>query len=173
MLVYLIAAVEALGYLSAVPVCVAFWLEGGDGLHAGVGAGTFDARAALRRAIRQAGRKRKKRRGARIGFGRGLRLFSKIKLERFVLRGRLGLGDAAATAVACGGLNALGASLRGRVEAVSVDVAPAFDADAPRVEIRGMVRARAGQIMIAAARSGFPRQRSKKTGGLPHGKAPD
>ena len=82
-----------------------------------------------------------------------LRLVMRLRFERVSVKGRLGLSDAAATALACGGLTALGSALRARSGSVEVDVAPAFDG--PRLELRGMVRARIGQIIVAAAKAQF------------------
>jgi predicted Zn-dependent peptidase len=82
-----------------------------------------------------------------------LRLFMRLRFERISVQGRLGLSDAAATALACGGLTALGSALRARSGSVEVDVAPAFDG--PRLELRGMARARIGQIIVAAAKAQF------------------
>ncbi|MBQ6345978.1 MAG: DUF2953 domain-containing protein, partial [Clostridia bacterium] len=63
--------------------------------------------------------------------------------------GRLGLGDAVSTALACGALRALGA---GRAV---VDVTPVFDGDGLCLELQGMIRLRSGQIMWAMAMSRF------------------
>lgn len=161
MLVYIVAMLEALGYLWAVPVCVAFCVDGEGGFRAGAAAGTFNTRAVLRRARLDMGRG-KKRPGRPKAAKAALRLLAHLRFERVSLKGRLGLSDAAATALACGALSALGAALRGRTRSLEVEVAPAFDG--PRAELRGIARARLGQIIFAAIQT---------TGGLPHGKASD
>ena len=61
---------------------------------------------------------------------------------------------AAATALACGALQALAAALSAQLGRASVDVVPDFGASAPEVALTGMLRLRAGQIIAAAARSG-------------------
>lgn len=155
MLVYLVALIEAFAYVSAVPVCAAFCLSLRDGLRVGAGVGAFDSRGALRRARRQMARGGRRRAKARVDARMALGTLKRLRFERVSLCGRLGLGDAAATAVACGGVTALASALRGRAASMEVDVAPLFDADAPTAELRGMIRARAGQIIVAAARSGI------------------
>ena len=45
MAVYIVAIVEALAYLGAVPVCGAFCLSVGDALRFGAGIGAFQRRA--------------------------------------------------------------------------------------------------------------------------------
>lgn len=169
MMVYVVALLDALIYLSAVPVCAAFCLNLRDGLRAGAGVGAFQSRGALRRARRQMARGGPVSIGPNIGPGAALRFVRGLRVDRVSLQGRLGLGDAAATALACGALTALGAALRGRAASLEVDVAPLFDVDAPTGELRGMIRARAGQIIIAAARSGI----RQITGRIAHGKASD
>ena len=162
MLVHIVALLEALAYLCAVPVCVAFCVSGEGGLRAGAAAGTFNTRAALRRARRQMDRGKRRNGRPKVPVKRLLRLFRRLRFERVSVKGVLGLSDAAATALLCGAITALGAALRGRAASLEVDIAPAFDG--PRAEVRGIIRARVGQIILAAIQT---------TGGLPHGKAPD
>ena len=150
--IYLVAAMQSLLYLASVPVCVTFCVSGEGGLKAGAGAGAFNARRALRRA-RRAMMKSGPRVKNRVPVKALLRLVMRLRFERVSVKGRLGLSDAAATALACGGLTALGSALRARSGSVEVDVAPAFDG--PRLELRGMVRARIGQIIVAAAKAQF------------------
>lgn len=155
MLVYLVAAVEALLYLSAIPLCGAFTLSTRNGLRFGVGLGAFERRFALRRAYRNSLKsgldpKRKKRSGP----GRALRILASLRGAALSLRGSLGLGDAAATALACGALRALASALGARSGTVEIFVAPLFDTAEPRVELQGMLRVRSGQIMTAAAKTG-------------------
>ena len=148
MLVYAVAILEALGYLCAVPVCVAFCVDGEGGLRAGAAAGTFSARAALRRARRQMDGRRRHRGRPGVPVKRLLKLLKRLRFERVSLKGALGLSDAAATALLCGAITSLGAALRGRAASLELDVAPAFDG--PRAELQGIIRARVGQIILAA-----------------------
>lgn len=150
MLVYIVAAGEALFYLASVPLCAAFYLSLGDGLRFGSGLGAFERRFALRRARRNGGAG-KGRGGGRLAW----RVLGRLRGMGVSLRGSLGLGDAAATALACGALRALGAAMAARAARVEIDVAPLFDAAEPRLELQGMIRARSGQIIAAAARSGI------------------
>lgn len=156
MLVYIVAGLQALAYLCAIPVCAAFWLTTEGGLRFGVGLAAFEGRAALRRAERgRAPRPKKRRGGEKGGAARALRVLRRLRGVAFSLRGHLDLGDAAATALACGTLNALALALGTRARRVHVDIVPAFDGGAIRVELRGMIRLRSGQIIIAAAKSGM------------------
>ena len=148
MIVYIVAALEALVYLRAVPVYVALRLDYDGMARVGAGIAAFDRRAAVRHAAAARPKARKK---PRLRLSRWARQsLRRVAFERIRLRGRVGLGDAAATAMACGMVQALAGGLFGG--AADVDVAPDFDAVAPRVALQGMLRARSGQIIIAAAR---------------------
>ena len=153
MLIYLIAAIEALAYLTSVPVSVAFCLDSRKGL--GIGAGAFRSGAALRRAKRHMSAQPKPPKGRKGGFARAVRLLKRLRLRSLSLRGEVTLGDAAATALACGALRALSPSIGIRAARVTVDISPRFDGKGPAVAIAGMIEARAGQIILAAARSGM------------------
>lgn len=158
MLVLLVAVAEALGYLSAVPLCGVFFFSTRDGLRFGVGLGAFEARHALRRARRDSLRPRRKtKKRDRASAARALRLLWRLRGAGFSLRGSLGLGDAAATALACGALRGLAASLCAGSGHVEIDVAPLFDAAKPRAELQGMIRARSGQIITAIVRTNMDR----------------
>ena len=139
--VILVAVLEALVYLASVPLWGAFVLSTEGGVRFGVGVSAFELRAALRRARRR--RALEKPRGK--GPGLSWDVLRRVRGARARIRGRVGLGDAAATALACGALRALGA---GRV---AVDVAPVFDGDGLCLELTGMIRLRSGQIMRAMA----------------------
>ena len=156
MLVYIVAIAQSLGYLLSVPVCGAFWLSAGDGLRFGTGLGAFQRRFALRRARRAGLRaKRRPKRRKKGGPAWTLRTLARLRGAGLTLRGSLGLGDAAATAVTCGLVEALAAAVGSRAGRVEVDVAPLFDAPEPRAELQGMIRVRSGQIIGAAARGGI------------------
>ena len=155
MLVYIVAILEALAYLGAVPVCAAFCLSTEGGLRAGTGVGVFERRFALRKA-RRASRSPivKKGKGRRGGLRRTLAVLRRLRGTSLILWGRLGLGDAAATAVACGALRALGPALAARTGQVDIAVVPVFDSAEPHVELQGMIQVRFGQIIAAGVRSG-------------------
>lgn len=150
MLVYAVALAQALAYLGAVPLYLALRLRAGDGFKWGVGFSAFERRFALRNLKPRAAKKR----GAKIKPRLAWDFARRLRVERVSVRGRLSLGDAAATAMACGALRALSGGLRAG-GTVAVDVAPDFDAAAPRAELQGMVRVRSGQVIIAAARCGL------------------
>lgn len=152
MLIYLVAALEALVYLCAVPICAAFCVSTKDAPRFGAGVAAFGGRAALRRARKNSVKPKKRRKSAAA---RPLKLLRRLRGVRVALWGRLNLGDAAATALACGALRALAEALAAtRAGRARVDVVPVFDGDAPQIVLAGMIRLRAGQIIAAAARGG-------------------
>jgi len=136
------ALIESLIYLAAVPVNGAFVLSTSNGVRFGVGVSAFGLRGAVRRA-------RRYRAGGKGGPGLSWGMVRRLRGARIRVRGALGLGDAASTALACGALRALGA---GRAV---VDVTPVFDGDGLCLELQGMIRLRSGQIMWAMAMSRF------------------
>lgn len=142
--VYLIAGLEALFYLCAIPVCAAFRLNTESAEPFGAGVALFGVRPALRNA-------KSKKGGARSA----LRVLLRLRGVSVTLRGSLDLGDAAATALACGALRAWFPALCVRADRVAVDVSPRFGGDGFSVELKGMIKARSGQIILAAARSGM------------------
>lgn len=148
MLVYLIAFGEMLFYLLSVPVNLAVRVKG---LRAGTGVAAFDVVAARRRAGRVL-RVGNNTDGKKPGFHAVWPVLRRMRFDRVELVGRVSLGDAAATALLCGGLNGLGRSLAGRAERLRVDVRPVFS-DELTFELRGMLRARTGQIMLAVLRT--------------------
>ena len=155
MLIYLIAALEAAFYLMAVPLNAALRFESQGGPRLGMGLSAFASGRAARQARQRLRRLRpRKRRALPKGSLRlAARFFRELKPEEVRLTGRVSLGDAAATALFCGGLNALGQSLRGPMPVVCVGVRPDFSG-AARVELQGMIRVRTGHIMLAAAKTG-------------------
>ena len=138
--ILLTVVIETMIYFSAIPVNGAFCLSTANGLRYGVGVSAFGLRGAVRRArqYRAAGKGRR-----RLPWD----VIRRVRGARFRVSGRLGLGDAAATALACGALRALGAG--GAV----VDVTPVFDGNGLCLELQGMIRLRSGQIIRAMAMS--------------------
>ncbi len=157
MIVYIVAAAQALVYLGAVPLHLAFCLRTRDGLRFGAGISAFVRRAARRRAQRAARRGELKLPKLKKGAsppGWLMPCLRCLRLESVRVQGSLGMGEAAATALACGGVRALGRALRGVAPRVRLEVAPDFSEDGPRVDLRGMIRVRSGQIILAALRGG-------------------
>ena len=156
MLIYLVALLQSLLYFSAVPVCAAFCLTWRGGVRLGVGIGAFERRFALKmarkksRLLTQTPNERDK-----TGFKLAWRTLRRLRGAGITLRGTLCLGDAAATALACGALDALGASFGAEAARVRIDVRPVFNAWEPEAALQGMIRARAGQIILAAAKGGM------------------
>ena len=148
MFVYLVALLQALLYLLSIPVNLAVRVKG---LKAGTGLAVFDGIAARRRAARSLSSGNDVE-GKGPGFREIWPILRRMRFDRVELVGRVSLGDAAATALLCGGLNGLGRSLAGRAERLRVDVRPVFS-DELAFELRGMLRARTGQIMLAVLRT--------------------
>ena len=152
MLIPVIAILDALIYLAEVPICLAFCIGGALPPRFGAGVCAFDEGAALRRAQRDMARTAPHKPPRRGELSLLWRTLKTLRPDRFMLRGVVGLGDAAATALACGALRALAAALGVKAREAEIDLAPEFASDAPRVAVQGMLRARAGQIIVAAAR---------------------
>ena len=166
MIVYWAAAAQALLYLCAAPIYVcAVARAAPGGLGWGVGLSILSAARARRHAARAMERPRLKTRTSRrrpptpakpaarrirakIALIRAALCFVRHLRPRARLQGALGLGDAAATALVCGGLAALGA-----IPGLDVAVAPDFRANRFQADLSGMVCARPGQIIYAAARA--------------------
>lgn len=146
--ILLTAILETLFYLLSVPLNAAFALSTADGVRWGVGVSAFELRPALRRAREYRPVKRRLKSGAKPSW----QFIRRLRGARIRLRGRLGLGDAAATAVACGALRGLASALAARAGRVEVDVTPVFAGEVC-LELTGMIRLRAGQIMTAMALS--------------------
>ena len=144
-MLYLIAVLETLFYLCSIPVRAAFRLNTESAAPFGAGVGLFHARPATR------GPKPKRR----VGTGAVLRMLRRLRFASITLRGSVNLGDAAATALACGALRALSPSIGIRAARVTVDISPRFDGKGPAVALAGTIEARVGQIILAAARSGM------------------
>ena len=158
MLVPTVAALEALFYLSQMPLFLAFRLTWRDGLRFGAGAALVNARAAMARA-EGAARAGRQARGLRPD-RRFLRGFvRRLRAEEIRVTGKLCLGDAAATALGCGAAGALQGGLGARADRVSVTIEPDFG-DRPGLALWGMVTVRAGHIIAAAAGSGLERLRA-------------
>ena len=136
--VMIVAVVETLLYLLAVPFYWVFTLSAREGVRFGAGVSAFALRGAARRA-------RRYRAVGKGGLGLSWDVLRRLRGARIRVRGRLGLGDAGTTALACGALRALGA---GRA---AVDVTPVFDGDGLCLELQGMIRLRSGQIIRAMA----------------------
>ena len=150
----------ALFYLGAVPVKLAFRLQAGDGFTFRFGISVFESRFALRRTLSPPKTPPKipgflqklNWKNALKSARRTLRfLIHHTKLEEFSLDGFFGTGDAAVTALVCGGISAIGHTLRGIFgRKISVGLTPDFSGGSLRAELHGMISVRVGHIMLAA-----------------------
>ncbi len=146
MLPALVAFVEALFYLMCVPVHLALLLDDRGGLRVGAGVSAFVRRRARRRALRNLGSSGQRRGG--MTPERAWAVLRRLRFERVELAGRLSLGDAAATSLACGWLTGLACALKNRAGFLRADVRPDFSNDL-HIELRGMLTARTGHIIRA------------------------
>ena len=146
LIVNIVAALEALFYLCAIPVHLAVRV---DGLRVGAGLAAFERRYARRRAEVELAAPPGQG-GSAPDYRRILQLLKRLRIERVELTGRVALGDAAATAILCGMIGGLSRAFRGRVRRMRVDVRPDFASERVAVEMTGMIRARSGQIILAA-----------------------
>ena len=71
----------------------------------------------------------------------------RLRIERIILNGSFGSGDAAATALICGSISAIGCMI---CKYAALRLTPDFSADRLRVDLTGMISLRAGHIMTAA-----------------------
>ena len=146
MLPALVAFIEALFYLMCVPVHLALLLDDRGGLRLGAGVSAFVRHRARRRALRDLAASGRKGNGRTPE--RAWAVLRRLRLERLELAGRLSLGDAAATCLACGMLTGLACALKSRAGSMRADVRPDFSNDL-HIELRGMLTARTGHIIRA------------------------
>ena len=134
-------------YLTQIPLKVAVvW----KGLGAGAAVSAFEGRFALRRAEKKRAR-REKGGGGGISARTALRLLRSCSLEEFSASLRVGTGDAAATALLCGGLRALCETLRAFAERGQIRVEPDFAAPRFEAEGRALISIRTGEALLALA----------------------
>lgn len=158
MLVPLAAAAVGLAYFAAVPVKIAFVLRPGAGARFGLGIAAFEGRFARRAAEGRLARPRARRKKPAFDKKILKLILELLRTVRYLLRhaeldvrGRLGLGDAALTALACGSAGALAAAARAATGAhLRAEIAPDFGEMRPSGEITGIITLRAGHIMLAA-----------------------
>jgi len=151
----MVAAAVTLFYLSAIPVHVSFFLRVGVDTRFGLGISIFEPRLAFRRSLKQnAGLKPPKltEKLHPADILSSIRTMLKhLRIERICLDGIFGSGDAAVTALVCGGISSIHCALHGMQKGiVHLNLQPDFSADRLRVDLSGMISLRAGHIMIAA-----------------------
>ena len=162
MVVYWVAAAELLFYLCAVPLRMAFCLRSEGEIKFGAGIGFFERRFALNQALarlsgeKPAGKFFKLRWKNIPDAGKLIWGFVKrIQIDQVSLYGRFSMGDAASTALICGGVNALACALRAATPKVSMNIHPEFNHSSVHIELQGMICVRTGQVMFAAILSGL------------------
>lgn len=160
--VYLVAAAQALFYLGAVPLHAAAFVDCGGDLRYGAGVSAFDYRRAVRRA--SASRHRRRRRPGPTP-GQTLRFLRALRVERLEISGHACLGDAALTALFCGGLNAAAHALpcpsRSGVRAD-------FAGQAVSVRLEARLTVRLGRVALAMLSAALRREhKSARIPGCP------
>lgn len=161
----LTTAAVALFYLSAIPVRIVFCLRLGPDAGFGLGVAVFEERFARKIALER-----------RDGGGKVPSLLRKadlasaaksllraadfavrhLRLDELSLDGTFGSHDASLTALVCGGLNALGCTLRASTRRnVRASLRPDFAADRLYGELSGIISIRVGHIMLAALLGAF------------------
>ena len=156
MIVYWVAAIETLIYLSAIPLHIAIYIRATDGFAISAGFSLFEKRFARKRAFRRLGRAQKAKRNRPSGksMPRKVRLIihmlRHLKQIRIHFRGTLGLGDAASTALIYGSIQSLKYALHPFYPNLRLDILPDFNGEKSHAEIQGMISVHTGQIIYAA-----------------------
>jgi len=157
MIVPLVTAAVTLFYLNAVPIRLAFSLRTGPDGGFGLGVAPFEARFARRRALKKKLHPPKKMTlPSKELVQAGRAALKHLHIESVRVDGVFGSGDAALTALVCGGTDALGHTLRASTgRNVRLHLQPDFAAEKMHVELLGMISLRVGHIMLAALLGAF------------------
>ena len=144
----LVTAAVTLFYLGAIPVCSVFHWRSGERFRFGIS--VFESRFAHMRTHRPRPEHHEKPKLHPADILQPAKYLLK-HLVSARIDGSFGTGDAAATALICGGVRSIGHALRcatGR--SVRLSLTPVFSADRLQAELSGMISLRAGHIMLAA-----------------------
>lgn len=154
----MMTAAVTLFYFSAVPIHIAFRLRIGKDSFFGFGISVFEPRFALR----QSCKKRKffhkppssHRKPSRLGLLKSI--LKHVRIEQIRLDGSIGVCDAALTALLCGSASALACAFCGKNgRSARVSLQPDFAANTLHADLSGMIRVRAGHIMLATLLGAF------------------
>ena len=159
--VYLAAFVTFGFYLSAIPVKFVLLLRVASKPGFGVGTAIFESRFAFKKANQRALGEKKHLPWKRVDadfqklpskFKLALHFLQSMRLEALRAEGRIGLPDAAQTALACGLARAAEGALGTRIGpgAVRFAVNPDFSGGGIELAIWGIFSVRAGQIILSA-----------------------
>ena len=158
--VYLAAALTFGFYLCAVPVKFALILRVSGSSGFGAGTAVFEGRYALKKANRRALGEKKHLpwKQAETDFSKipaklkiARHFLKSVRLESLRAQGRIGLPDAAQTALLCGFARAAEGALGGvRPGAVRFDVDPDFSGGGSELVLWGMFSISAGHIILGA-----------------------
>ena len=162
MAVGIAAAIVFLIYFFCIPVVLAVRIRTTPTPGFGAGIALFEGRFALRQAEKRINAKKK--RSSRIKIFSGMEKSSALrtlkyllrhtKIENLSLRGSIGMDDAAATALICGGAEAVKAAMLpfDWAKRISLDLSPDFSGGRSEIEFTGMFSMRAGHIICTALR---------------------
>jgi len=164
MIVGLVGASLFVFYLMAVPVELALQLRTAPAPGFGAGAALFEGRFALKSAEkRMIGEKKhlpwrqfstylEKIRRFPALFHALRYAFSHLELRQLCIRGRIGMQDAAATALICGCGEAIGSALNAlpACRPMELRLEPDFSGSGIQLQLSGMVSIRAGHIICTA-----------------------
>ena len=149
----MVAAAVLLFYAAAIPVHIAFRLQTDADVPFRFGISLFVPRRPLK-SVRQ--NKKRFRFPIKLhpadAFFAAKTALRQLKIDRITLSGEFGSGDAAATALICGSISAIGCMICKRA---ALRLTPDFSADRLRVDLTGMISLRAGHIMTAALLGAF------------------
>lgn len=146
---YLAAAVMTCIYVYNLPLMIALvWCEQGYG----VSLGMLSPRYALKTARRKIGKGRRPGRKRRSA-GKALKLIPHLQIEYFSARLLIGTGDAAATALLCGGVRSLAGVLAGASKQAATDIRPEFSGKCLKGEADIVISMKLGRLLSPALAS--------------------
>lgn len=160
MAVGIAAAIVFLIYFACIPVEFALKIRTDGQFRFGAGIAVFEGRFALRQAEKRMLGMKKRFPWEKIGMdakkirslGALKYLFRHLKIEIICISGSIGAPDAAATAMICGGAEAVKCAIAPFAwsKRIAVNLSPDFSGGASRFQFSGMVSVSAGHIICTA-----------------------
>ena len=149
----MVAAVMTLLYIAVIPVHIVFRLQTDAEKIFRIGISIFRPNLALK----PARHKNKNFKPPKVlhppdALSAAKTALRRIKIEQICLDGEFGSGDAASTALICGGISAISCMFSKRT---ALRLTPDFSADRLRIDLTGMISMRFGHIMTAALLGAF------------------
>jgi len=155
MIVYWVALIQTAIYLCAVPMHVAIYFRTSGGFKLSAGFSVFEMRFARKRAIERIDKAPDKTENRhKYSVPERAHFIVRTALHthriRLNIRGSFSTGDAAATALFYGSINALKHTLHPHFHQISIDIMPDFSSSRSYADLDGMISLRSGQIIRAA-----------------------